>query len=214
MRLRYYLMFFTLMGAGACAIFGVHEYLLSARSSREPEEISLRDLIARGPEGNPNIILKDFSIFEGYIYEKKRLSGKWTKVWIPIIPTDDDENASGKPAAIRAFVFSKHVGSEEEVHQWFDRSQLRCMVNPDAPKPGIIGSVLIKRSYPGTDPNKCIILEEGKEPVGPASVGTFRRGFSLPGRFDGRHLVFGPTARQSCDGTETGGQEPVQGRDG
>ncbi len=179
MRLRYCLMFFTLAGAGACALFGVQEYRLSERSSHEPEEISLRDLIKRGPEGNPNIILKDFSIFEDYVYEKKLVSGRWTKVWVPIIPTDGDEADANKPAAIRAFLFSEDVGSDKEVRQRFGRPKLRCMVNPDAPKPGIIGSVLMKKSYPGTDPNKCLIIEEGKEPAGVLKLVLYIVGFVL-----------------------------------
>jgi hypothetical protein len=33
------------------------------------------------------------------------------------------------------------------------------MVDPDESKrPGIIGSILIKKSYPGTDPRKCLIF--------------------------------------------------------
>jgi hypothetical protein len=170
-------MFFTLAGAGACALFGVQEYRLSARSSQEPEEVSLRDLIKRGPEGNPNIILKDFSIFEDYVYQKKLVSGRWTKVWVPIVPTDGDEAGTGRSAAIHAFLFSEDVGSEKEVRQRFDRPKLRGMVDPDAPKPGIVGSVLIRRSYPGTDPSKCIIIVEGKEPAGVLKLGLFSVGF-------------------------------------
>src|SRR5262245_7789406 len=86
MLVRYRLMFFTATGALAFVYFGTEEYSLSARSSKEPEEISVRDLIRRGPEGNPNIVLKDFSIFEDYVYKKKMISGRWTKVWVPIVP--------------------------------------------------------------------------------------------------------------------------------
>ena len=177
MSLRYSLMFFTGMGAAACALFGVQEYSLSARSSQEPEEISLHDLIKRGPEGNPNIILTDFSLFEDYIYEKKALSGDWTKVWVPIVPANGDEKASGKPAAIRAFLFSEDIHSDAEVRQRFDRPKLRGMVNPEAPKPGIIGRVLIRENYPGTEPSNCIIIEEGKEPASPLKLGLFGLGF-------------------------------------
>lgn len=165
MRLRYSLMTFTLMGAVACAAFGAEEYHLSTQSSQEPEEISLRALIKRGPEGNPNIILTDFSLFEEYVYQKKRLSGKWTKVWVPIIPTDGDEDAAGKSAAIRAFIYSEDVGSEEEVRQRFDKPGLRGMLNPNAPTPGIISSGLIKRSL-GTELSQCLIIEEGRAPAG------------------------------------------------
>ncbi|HWG46827.1 MAG TPA: hypothetical protein VN688_28955 [Gemmataceae bacterium] len=164
MRLRYTLMIFTGMGALACATFGIDGYRTAERSSHEPEEISLRDLIKRGPEGNPNIILTDFSIFEDYVYQKKRLSGKWTKVWVPIIPTDEETAGVDSPA-IRAFLFSEDIGSDREVRMRFGRPRLRGMVNPHAPKPGFFGERLLKKSYPGTDPNKCLIIEEGKEPA-------------------------------------------------
>ena len=82
MRLRHYLMLFTLMGAAACALFGAEDYRMSMRSSQEPEEISLRALLERGPEGNPNIVLKDFSLFEEFVSQKKRFAGRWTKVWV------------------------------------------------------------------------------------------------------------------------------------
>jgi hypothetical protein len=176
MRLRYRLMLIPLMGAGACAFFGLREYSLSARSSREPEEISLRDLIRRGPEGNPNIVLKDFTIFDDYV-GKKKLTGRWTKVWVPIVPTDADEDSSGRPAAIRAFLFCEEGGSDNEIRQRFGRPKVRGMVNPDAPKPGIIGSVLLERSYPGTDSSKCLIIEEGREPAGVLKLGLFGAGF-------------------------------------
>ncbi len=176
MRLRYWLMLFTLAGAAACALFGVEEYKLTSRSSHEPEEISLRDLIERGPGGNPNLILKDYSIFEDYVYQKKLISGRWSKVWVPIIPSDGDEKVLGKPAAIRAFLFSEKIGSDKEVRRQFDRPKLRCMVNPGAPKPGILGGVLITRMYPGTNPSECIIIEEGKEPAGAIKLGLFAVG--------------------------------------
>jgi hypothetical protein len=172
-------MFFTIMGALACAVFGMEEYSLAKRSSSEPEEISLRDLIKRGPEGNPNIILKDFSIFEDYVVQKKLVGGRWTKVWVPIIPSDGDEAEPEKPAAIHAFIFSQDVGSDREVRQRFDRPKLRGLINQDAPKPGIIGSVLLQKRYPGTNPRTCLIIEEGKEPAGIFKLTLFSVGFVL-----------------------------------
>lgn len=176
MLLRYRFMLVTVIGAGACSFFGLQEFNLSARSSREPEEISLRELIRRGPEGNPNIILKDFTILDDF-FGKKKLTGRWTKVWVPIVPSDADEDLSGKPAAIRAFLFSETPGNDNEIRNRFNRPKVRGMVNPDADRPGIIGSVLISTSYPGTNPSTCIIIEEGKEPAGILKLGLFSVGF-------------------------------------
>jgi hypothetical protein len=179
MRLRNSLMCFTLMGALACAVFGAEEYRLKTQSSQEPEEISLRDLIKRGPEGNPNIMLKDFALVEDYIYQKKLLSGRWTKVWVPIVPASPDKDVSGKPAAIHAFFYSENVGSDEEVRRRFDKPRLHGMVNLNGSKPGIRGSILIKRSYPGTDPSQCLIIEEGRKPAGTLKLALFGVGCVL-----------------------------------
>ena len=56
-------------------------------------------------------MLTDFSIFEDFVYEKKLISGQWTKVWTPIIPTDGDFSENGKPA-IRAFLYSEDCKNE------------------------------------------------------------------------------------------------------
>jgi hypothetical protein len=179
MRLRYALMFFAFMGAMACALFGVQEYNLAAQSSREPEEISLRDLIRRGAEGNPNIILTNFNIFEDYIYQRKLVSGKWTKVWVPIVPVDENADGTGTSPAIHAFLYSEDIGSDKEVRQRFGAAKLRGMVNPSAEKPGIVGRVLLNKLYPGTNPSKCIIIEENRTPAGTLKLGLYSIGFVL-----------------------------------
>jgi hypothetical protein len=178
MRIRLALMGITLIAAGTCAYFGAEAYYLASRSSQEPEEISLQDLIKRGSEGNPNIILKDFVIFDDFVYEKKALSARWTRVWVPVVPSNEAEKASGK-AAIRVFLYSENVGNEKEARARFEHPKMRGLVNPNAPKPGIIGSVLIKRSYPGTDPSRCIMIEEGLEPAGPLKLLMYALGVAL-----------------------------------
>jgi len=176
MLIRYRLMLGTMIGALACLYFGTQEFLLSARSSREPEEISVRDLIRRGPEGNPNIILTDFSIFEDYICQKKMISGRWTKVWVPIVPKDDNTEGDEK-AAIHVFMYSENVANEAEARLRFSKPKLRGLINQEAPKPGIIGSIMIEKRYPGTKPHNCIIIVEGKEPAGVLKLGLLAFGF-------------------------------------
>ena len=177
MLIRYRLMLGTVIGALACLYFGGEEYGLSARSSKEPEEISVRDLIRRGPAGNPNIILKDFSIFEGYVYQKKMISGRWTKVWVPIVPKDDDQADGDQKAAIHVFLYSEDVANEAEARRRFSKPKLRGLINEEAPRPGIIGSIMIENRYPGTKSEKCILIVEGKEPAGVLKLGLFAFGF-------------------------------------
>ncbi|MBV9123450.1 MAG: hypothetical protein JO112_08845, partial [Planctomycetes bacterium] len=63
---------------------GFKERGVAEASSKEPEEISLKDLIARGPEGNPNIILKDFVLRKNYVYQTR--NGSWDGAWVPVAP--------------------------------------------------------------------------------------------------------------------------------
>jgi len=172
-------MLITAIGAMACAFFGGNEYLLFSQSTKEPEEISLRELIQRGSDGNPNIILTDYEIFNDYIYRKRLLGRVWQKVWIPIVPSDEDgdETAVDSNPAIHVFLYGEDVEGESGVRERFDRPQFRGMINPMAPTPGIIQSVLINQRYPGTKVENCMIIVEGKEPPGVMILGLFGFGF-------------------------------------
>jgi hypothetical protein len=176
MGLRHGLMFFTLAGAGACAYFRGNEYLLSARSSAEPEEISLRDLIQRGPQGNPNIILKDFAV-ENYLHEKKLLSAKWPKVWVPVVPADEAEVAADQRSPIYVFLYGENVSGEQDARQRFDRPRFRGLVDSEARQPSILGTLLLNSHYRLTDRDKSMIIVEGKEPASVLKLGLY--GFGL-----------------------------------
>jgi hypothetical protein len=167
----------TLLAAGACAVFFVQNYQLAHTSSAEAEEISLKDLIKRGPEGNPNVIVKDFVICEDYVVEKKLASGAWTKVWVPIVPADEPEPKAGdKEATVYVFIFSDNITNEQQVSQRLGRPTLRGLVNKDAPRPGILGSARLRMRYPKTDTSRALILEEGRDPPGWFTLGLLASG--------------------------------------
>ncbi len=68
----------------ALLVVGVTEWRLRRGASSTPERISLAKLIARGEEGNPNIILTDFELGQDFVIEKK--DGSWHGVYVPAIP--------------------------------------------------------------------------------------------------------------------------------
>ncbi len=139
--------------------------MLSARSSNEPEEISVRDLIRRGPDGNPNVILKGFlNLRRLCLLKQKLISRRWTKVWVPIVPNDDDETNANQESAIYVFLYSEDIANDREARQRFGKPRLprSGLINQQPPKPGIIGSVLIEKRYPGTQPSQCIIIVEAQ----------------------------------------------------
>lgn len=162
MKTRYRLMLFPLMAATACAFFGALETNLAMRSSSEPEKIALRDLIARGPEGNPNIILTDFKILGNFSIEKKAITRKWTKVWVPVVPADTPDSDTQTP--IRVVLFSDEIRSEKQVYERFAKPQLAGLIDPESAKPALSAAVFGKRKLP--DLKNCIVIVEGKGSAG------------------------------------------------
>jgi hypothetical protein len=164
MKMRYRLMIFLLCFAGLCAFFAVSETYLAVHSSSEAEQISLRELIARGPGGNRNVILTDFSIVDEYaVVEKKRFSGKWTKVWVPLIPADTP--AGAEPIELHAVIFSDKVENARQFQERFDRPQLHGLIDPQSAEPGLTATIMWKSKFPRLDLEKCIVIVEGKSPA-------------------------------------------------
>jgi hypothetical protein len=161
-------------------VFGVYEWRLSSGASTRPEEISLRDLIARGPDGNPNIILKDFELLDDnlvYEYDEKLgPNSSWTKVWVPVVPPG--AAPPGQPGGfpfnpqpqrqigqVQALIYSTHVHGQAEIRPRCGVPKLRAMVTNRVQSLGSEEKKLLQEGYPGTDFNKCLIIEEGREPA-------------------------------------------------
>src|SRR5262245_20731847 len=95
------------------AWIGLNERDVAAMSTQAPEEISLEKLLARGPIGNPNIILTDFSLCRDIVYHLHQ-----PRVWIPIVPGDIDDFPE-RLALVHALLVSNNVQNQEEL-------RLRC----------------------------------------------------------------------------------------
>jgi hypothetical protein len=168
-----------LIAGGALLVYGFYEWQLSSGASAKPEEISLRDLIARGPKGNPNIILKDFEFSGDYVHEydeKRGPNSAWTKVWIPVFPagTVPQPPPPGQPGGvpanqeqlkIRALVYSTKVHNEPELEAMCNRPTLRGMVTNTVQSLGADEKKHLQQDHPGTDFTNCLIIEEGREPA-------------------------------------------------
>jgi hypothetical protein len=165
-------------------VYGVYEWRLASGASARPEEISLRDLVARGPDSNPNIILKDFALSDDFVHEYDEKLGpnsSWTKVWIPAyVPgaAPPAQRPGGFPfnpqpqqqpaGPIQAIILSTHVHNEADIQTRCAVPKLRAMVTNRIQSLGSEEKRLLQQSYPGTNFDKCLIIEEGREP---ASVG-------------------------------------------
>jgi hypothetical protein len=163
---------FILVGGGiALVVMGFQEKGLAKASSDAPETMSLEKLIARGPSGNPNVILTDFTTCDNFIYEKKK--GRWTGAWVPVVPRAGGGPKGGSPAAFKAIVYSSQARSEDELYRRCDQAQLRGMVINTIRSLDSTEKRLLSESYPQTDFSTCIIFQEGREPASDEKVAFF-----------------------------------------
>ena len=145
------------------------EWRLVRASSGDPEEITLKALIVRGPKGNPNIILTEFYACDNIVYEEARHSKNWAKVWVPIIPPDEAALAEkrGVPSQnIQAIILSTHAKDGQQLEVVLGKPKIRAMVTNEIQSLGSKEKSLLRQTYGGTDMDKWIIIEEGREPAG------------------------------------------------
>jgi hypothetical protein len=164
-----YLGVFLLFAGIVLVVVGFLEKGLSAAASKEPEEIALKDLITRGPEGNPNILLKDFDLCENYVYRTK--NGLWEAAWVPAVPSDVmGAGRGGKPTIVQALIFTINARDPSGLYQLCGQARLRALVTNKITSLGSEERALLEQSYPGTDFSRCLIIQEGREPAGPMKL--------------------------------------------
>jgi hypothetical protein len=147
--------------------WGGMEWNLGRGASSTPERITLKQLIARGPEGNPNIILTDFELGDNYVITEK--NGRWNDVYVPAAPAGE-LNAGAGPgqpqAPIKAVIFSLHVHSEPEIGPVLGKRELPALVTNRIRSLGSEEKRLLKDSYGGNiDVDHCLIIQEGRTPT-------------------------------------------------
>jgi hypothetical protein len=148
-------------------LWGGMEWHLGRGASSKPERITLKQLIARGPDGNPNIILTDFELGDNFVYEEK--DGRWTGVYVPAFPAGEPKAAGGPgqpPAAIKAVIFSLHVHSQAEVDSVLAKRELPALVTNRIRSLGSEEERLLQNHYGGgIDTKKCLLIQEGRTPM-------------------------------------------------
>lgn len=162
-----------LVVGGFLSYMAYQEWNLGRDATGEPVEIKLKDLIARGPEGNPHVILTDYVTCANIIYETKGSSKSWTQVWVPIVAADDIAVVPGKDITVdrfQAILSSKSVRNLGEIDAVLDKPKLKALVTNKIMSLGDKEQKLLKQNYPGTDFTRCLIIQEGREPASPIKL--------------------------------------------
>jgi hypothetical protein len=158
---------FLLLIGGIFFYLGFQELRLSSTANDTPEEITLKKLIERGVEGNPHVVLSDFILGSNIVYSSR--SGRWTKVWVPVIPFEGIKvDAAGAVRAdnVQALLCSTHVANAQELETRLNQPKLKALVINKIASIGSKERELLKPTYPNIDFDKCLIIEEGREPAG------------------------------------------------
>jgi hypothetical protein len=162
------------LGIGALVVAGILGYMtyvegtMALQSSATPETISLKKLIARGPDGNAHIIITDFALCENLVNQaNERSKDVWTQVWIPVVPIDEvdpDARIPVTPRNVKALVFSTNVRNAIEVETRLAKPSIQGMVTNRISSLETKIRALLQQSYPDTDFDKCLIIQEGRAP--------------------------------------------------
>jgi hypothetical protein len=156
----------------AVLVWGFREKSLADASSQEPERISLQQLLARGADGNPNLILTDYQICDNFVYEGRGVGdtviGSWEKVWIPIIVRGGDPFNTTNPQAL---IYTTRVKKAEDCLPMLQNpGQLRGMVTNRITSIPSKYQDLLRGAYRNIDFDRCLIFHEGREPKSSDSI--------------------------------------------
>src|SRR5688572_27730328 len=143
---------------------GLKERDIARASAQAPETIALDKLIARGPEGNANIVLTDYVPLKFHVVKRGR-RGRWDGAWVPVVPKDAAPADGGSPRAVKAVVYSDKGSTPEEIFQRLTRPQLPGMVSNRILTPDDSVKEQLQEQYPQTDFSTCVYIHEGREPA-------------------------------------------------
>ncbi len=150
-------------------VWGVMEWRLGSGASAQPERMTLKQLIARGPEGNPNILLTDFELGDNYVISEDTKTHRWNGVYIPAFPPGEGKAGvgPGRPvASIKAVIFSLNVHSDADIQTVIARRELPALVTNRIKSLGSEEKRLLQNQYGGgINVDACLIIQEGRKPM-------------------------------------------------
>ena len=96
----------------------------------------------------------------------KRITKTWTNVWIPVVPSEEGNQAAKaplRPTNVKALFFSTKIRNETELRSRLNEPRTALVTNRILSLDTEIRD-LLQKSYPDTDFNKCLIIQEGRTP--------------------------------------------------
>jgi hypothetical protein len=174
---------FLVVVAGFLGYLTYTEGSLAFQSSAQPEEISLKSLLARGAAGNAYIIVTDFELCDNLVHQfNERSKENWTHIWIPIVPADEvnrNDKAPLIPKNVKALFFSTKIRNEAELEAKLNQPKVQGMVTNRITSLETKIRNLLQQSYPETNFDTCLIIQEGRTPFSRGIVYLFGAGAAV-----------------------------------
>ena len=145
------------IGGGIVMFFAFQEFGLASKSNSVPVEITLSELVEKGPQDNVYFTVRDFMpAGDDYVYEESR-PGNMTKVWVPCIPLDTQDTT-------KFILYSNNTRTEDALIEMVAADTVTGMIVNDITKLDRETTNLLKQGLPGVDISAAYIFEANRKP--------------------------------------------------
>jgi hypothetical protein len=170
-RLKLYL----LIGGIALAYFGFRAFRLGSETKDEPQTLTCSQLAENGYGDNAHVRLGEFMLsLGGFVYEQQREGGRYTRIWIPVVPLESEyarmvdalpEGAEiPVPDTFNVILQSEHIGSDDMLQRIAMQDFLSGVVINEIDSLDRETKKLLRSQYTGIDLDKCWILDHRRKP--------------------------------------------------
>ena len=173
------------VGVGSI-VYTYYELQVSSGATEVPRSVTCQQLIDRGIEDNPHVLVTEVIAGQNYftrvkLTKEEKAAGNtankpWEAVYLPLLPLTPElktrfargEQVIPPPPAhlVRIILFSCKIKNKEELGQIFtpEGAVQGLIVNPVS-KLSSETENMLRQAYPGIDLNQVLLLEQGRKPM-------------------------------------------------
>lgn len=157
-----------LIGSGLLLWYAYREWHGKQEASESPEAISLEQLIARGAEGNPHLLLRDFVPCANYTAVPTKSGDGWDAVYVPLIPGKmpaPNEPLPRSADKVDVLIVSQSIKEPRHLSLLRSPTGIRGLVVNAIDPLSFKHRDALQEHYPGIDLSQCVIVHEGRTPA-------------------------------------------------
>lgn len=157
-----------LVGGIGALVAAVNEFRLGMNSNEQPQFITCRQLIDKGPGDNLHVVVTGYQLeVDSFVVQRgRKKTDSWKKAWVPVTASD----GGGNDGSFHVLFETSLLRKDSDLDQMQKLGELHGMIVNDITSLGSEEQNLLRSSYPKTDFSKCWILEHGRRPGGAQKV--------------------------------------------